>query len=101
MNNLNSELKQHALMKANAIRRLHRGTGLEVREAQLAYRRVKEFPLCGNVPICPLCWVKGWIARSLKQEADSREAVFLKCIHCGFQGVFSKPDHAKYPAEEN
>lgn len=83
MSDLGNELRQHALMCANEIKRLNPD---KTDEVERAYDRVKTF--AGN--ICPACWVKDEKAFALEVEAYAIEANYYRCRQCGFSGAFPK-----------
>lgn len=82
MSDLVDELKQHALMYANEIRK----SNAEESIVHHAYSRIKT--LVGNN--CPVCWVKSEKSSPLEVTAHAREVDIYKCRECGFSGAFSK-----------
>ena len=83
MSDLVDELRQHALMCANDIKRLNPEKSDEVEKA---YGRVKTFS--GNN--CPACWVKDDKSSPLEIEVYANEANIYRCRLCGFDGAFPK-----------
>ena len=83
MSDLIDELRQHALMCANDIKRLNPERADEVEKA---YARVETFSGIN----CPACWVKDERTSSLEIEATANEANIYKCRQCGFCGAFPK-----------
>jgi len=77
------ELRQHALMCANDIKKLNPEKS---DEAEKAYGRVKTF----SGSNCPACWVKDEKSSSLEIEAYANETNFYRCRVCGFGDVFPK-----------
>ena len=82
MSDLVNELRQHALMYANEIRK----SNAEKSIVHHAYRRIKT--LVGNN--CPVCWLKSEKSSALEVTAHAREVDIYKCRECGFSGAFSK-----------
>ena len=83
MSDLIDELRQHALMCANEIKRLNPEKSDEVEKA---YDRVRTF----SGSICPVCWVKDEKSSALKIETEAYETYYYKCGLCGFGGAFPK-----------
>ena len=82
VSDLVNELRQHALMYANEIRK----SNAEKCAVHQAYGRIKT--LIGNN--CPICWLKSEKASALEVTAHAREVDIYKCRECGFSGAFSK-----------
>lgn len=77
------ELKQHALMAANEIKRQARN-GDEV--VALAYERAKLL----DAAICPSCWVRKGDRSELELEASATESNIYKCGKCEFFSALPK-----------
>lgn len=82
VSDLVNELRQHALMYANAVRK----SNAEKSVVHHAYGRIKT--LVGNN--CPICWLKSEKASALEVTSHAREVDIYKCRECGFSGAFSK-----------
>lgn len=87
MNNqpLINELRQHALMIANEIKRLR---PLNVNEIERAYARVKTF----DGVKCPKCWVTNEKESELIIDMQANEVNSYKCDQCGFNEILPKSD---------
>lgn len=83
MSDLINELRQHALMCANEIKRLNPEKS---NEAEKAYGRVRTF----SGSICPVCWVRDEQSSTLNIETYAKETNYYRCRLCGFGGAFPK-----------
>ena len=82
MPDLVNELRQHALMYANEIRK----SNVEKSVVHRAYSRIKT--LDGNN--CPVCWLKNEKSSALEVTGHARDVDIYKCRECGFSGAFAK-----------
>lgn len=82
MRELIDELRQHALICANEIKRLNS------EESVAAYARAKT--LAGA--ICPVCCVKNGLNIKLEEDIGANATSLYRCNNCGFYGAFSISD---------
>lgn len=82
MSDLVSELRQHALMYANEVRK----SNAEKSVVHPTYGRIKT--LVSNN--CPIYWLKSEKVSALEVTSHAREVDIYKCRECGFSGAFSK-----------
>jgi hypothetical protein len=83
MSALIEELRQHALMIANEIKRNEKD---HERLAEVAYERVKTF----DGKVCPQCWVNNGLKSKINIVASANETNSYKCEACSFEGIFPK-----------
>ena len=85
MAKLVEELRQHALMIANDIRRLH---NLDIHNKKAAYQRATSL----HSVSCPNCWVKNGETSKLEIDAYANDTNLYICKKCGFNAVLPKAE---------
>ena len=83
MSELTDELRQHALMCANKLKRVNPDGSV----ANAAYARVKTF--AGEM--CPWCWVSEGLNIKLEIEARATEVEAYCCNKCSFRAALPNP----------